>query len=301
MARVFNNFYDREYAFNEPIKFCHISPTKYLRHFVHTNGAHLLLAHLVENDLDYRNFYASLPDDKYRILDNSAFEMFKQGKEMYDSSKLIEMGKLCKADCIVMSDYPKEPAEKTINKAKELIPQFKDAGFQTFFVPQSRVGQLDEYIDCFEWALNNDDIDVIGVSILGCPIALNVEETTYYEGNKSDSYKMQRFLSRWEVMRRLDERNLLEGKAIKRFHFLGMTDGPKEIALMKDYGYDQYIHTWDSSAAVWAGLHNISFDSSPTGLKNGKFEKEVDFSFDNGDTFNSIVSYNIDYINTLIK
>lgn len=301
MTRAFENFYDREYSFNEPIKFCHIAPTKYLRDFTHANGAHLLLAHLVEHDPEYRSFYANINDSKYKILDNSAFEMFKQGKPMYESSKLIEMGKLCNADCIVMSDYPKEPSEKTINKAKELIPQFKDAGFQTFFVPQSRVGQIEEFLDCFEWALNNEDIDVIGVSILGCPIALNVEETTYYEGNKSDSYKMQRFLSRWEVMRQLDKRGLLDGKAIKRFHFLGMTDGPKEITLMRDYGYDQYIHTWDSSAAIWAGLYNVAFDSSPTGLKNGKFEKEVDFDFHSGDDFKCVVSYNIDFINSLLK
>ena len=30
--------------------------------------------------------------------------------------------------------------------------------------------------------------------------------------------------------------------------------------------------------SVWAGLNGVSFDDSPTGLKNGKFEKEVDFS-----------------------
>lgn len=301
MAKVFNGMMDRHYAFNEPIKFCHISPTKYLHKFTGLNGAHLLLAHLVEQDQYYADFYANIVDNKYKILDNSAFEMFKQGREMYDSSKLIEMGHRCKADCIVLSDYPKEPSEKTINKAKELIPQFKDAGFQTFFVPQSRKGETDEYLDCFKWALDNDDIDVIGVSILGCPIALGVDESTYFEGNKSDSYKMQRFLSRWQIMRLLDERNYLDEKAIKRFHFLGMTDGPREISLMKDYGYDQFIHTWDSSAAVWAGLHNIFFDKSPTGLKNGKFEKEVDFSFEGGTEFDSIVYFNIDYIQNLLK
>ena len=32
------------------------------------------------------------------------------------------------------------------------------------------------------------------------------------------------------------------------------------------------------SAAVWAGLNDIEFDRSPTGLINGKNEIEVDFS-----------------------
>jgi hypothetical protein len=44
-------------------------------------------------------------------------------------------------------------------------------------------------------------------------------------------------------------------------------------------GYGDCIDTWDSSAAVWYGLNGIKFDNSPTGSYNGKFEKEVDFSF----------------------
>ena len=44
-------------------------------------------------------------------------------------------------------------------------------------------------------------------------------------------------------------------------------------------GYGDCIDTWDSSAAVWYGLNGIEFDNSPTGSRNGKFEKEVDFSF----------------------
>ena len=62
----------------------------------------------------------------------------------------------------------------------------------------------------------------------------------------------------------------------KKIHFLGMVDGPREIELVKEY--HDVINTWDSSAAVWAGLNGIKFDNSPTGLMNGKFEKEVDFS-----------------------
>ena len=55
------------------IKFCHISPTKHLNKYTKTNGAHLILAHLVEQDEEYRNFYATLNDGKYKIMDNSAF------------------------------------------------------------------------------------------------------------------------------------------------------------------------------------------------------------------------------------
>jgi len=265
------------------------------------NGAHLILAHLVEEDPEYRDFYANLDDGKYKIMDNSAFEMFKLGRPMYESSKLIEMANLCRADCVVMSDYPKQSASKTIDAAKELAPVYKDAGFDTFFVPQSKLGDLEDYINAYEWALNNNDIDLIGVSILGAPIALGVNESTFQDGGRDDAYKMQRFLSRWEIFHVLKARGLLTDKAMKRFHCLGMVDGPREIALLEQF--HDYIFSWDSSAAVWAGLHNIRFDSSPTGLRRGKFEKEVEFNIKEQLTAEKLtdVLYNINIINGMCK
>lgn len=278
------------------INFCHISPTKYLAKYTRDNGAHLILAHLVEEDEEYREYYANLDDGKYKIMDNSAFEMFKLGRPMYDSSKLIEMGKQCGANCIVLSDYPKEPSQVTVHAAQLLTPVFKSEGFDTFFVPQSKLGDMVDYINAVEWALNNPDIDLIGLSILGCPIACGVDESTFEGGKRSDAYKMQRYLSRLAVFRELEKRKLLGPKSQKRFHCLGMVDGPKEIDLLREY--HEHIYSWDSSAAVWAGINGIRFDDSPTGLQNGKYEVEVDFSHE---TEHSILPVydNISYINRL--
>lgn len=278
------------------INFCHISPTKYLHKYTKDNGAHLLLAHLVEEDPEYRDYYANLEDGKYKIMDNSAFEMFKLGRPMYESSKLIEMGKACKADCIVLSDYPKQHSQRTVYAAKSLIPQFKDEGFDTFFVPQSQLGDMTDYVNAVEWALNHESIDLIGLSILGSPIACGVDETTFEGGKRSDAYKMQRYLSRLHVFRELEKRNLLGPLADKRFHCLGMVDGPNEIDLLREY--HRYIYSWDSSAAVWAGINGIGFDQSPTGLMNGKFESEVHFEYDVEHDIKPVYT-NIDYINSL--
>lgn len=278
------------------IKFCHISPTKYLEKYTRDNGAHLILAHLVEEDPEYRDYYANLDDGKYKIMDNSAFEMFKLGLPMYESSKLIEMGKQCKANCIVLSDYPKQQSRVTVDAAKRLIPEFKAAGFDTFFVPQSELGDMTDYINAVEWALNTPEVDLIGLSILGTPIACGVDETTFDGGKRNDAYKMQRYLSRLAVFRELEKRNLLGTKSWNRFHCLGMVDGPKEIDLLREY--HAHIFSWDSSAAVWAGINGHRFDNSPTGLMNGKFEKEVDFS--HNVEHNPLPVYdNINYINFL--
>lgn len=278
------------------IDFCHISPTAYLPAFTRTNGSHLILAHLVESDETYRNFYANLDDGCFKIMDNSAFEMYKQGRPMYPTSKLLEMGKACKADMIVLSDYPGEPGQKTIDAAKKTAKKYKDAGFQTFFVPQSEVGNFDDYMGCMDWALTASTlpepiIDRIGLSILGCPNAYGVEKDN----------KLQRYLSRYAILKELDNRQALKTEHMNVFHCLGMVDGPKEIELLSPWV--DHIASWDSSAAVWAGLNNVRFDDSPTGLVNGKFELEVDFDLNGNLTVDQVndVLYNVTYIDDMIE
>jgi len=214
--------------------------------------------------------------------------MYKQGKPMYPSDKLIEMGKQVGADYIVMSDYPNEKGSKTIQAAVELAPKFREAGFGTFFVPQSEIGDLEDYIATFAWAASSPLVDYIGVSILGVPNAYGVEKDN----------KLQRYVSRFHMMKELENRGILflAQSNNKKIHFLGMVDGPNEISLCSEFDID----TWDSSAAIWAGLNNISFDSSPTGLIDGKFEKEVDFNFGTADKSRiALAKANRDYINGL--
>jgi hypothetical protein len=255
------------------IDFCHICPTNHLHHLVGKRRAHLALAHLVEADNDYAAFYKSSADGSSIILDNSAFEMYKLKKPMYEPDKLVSMGHKINASYIVMSDYPNEPGSKTIQAAIEQAPEFRKNGFKTFFVPQSRIGDIEDFISTFAWAASSPLVDYIGVSILGVPNAYGVES-----GNK-----LQRYVSRTKMMTELKRRGLLAlcGANSKKIHFLGMVDGPNEI---DNLGLlSSHVDTWDSSAAVWCGLNGIEFDNSPTGLINGKFEEEVDFNFSTED------------------
>ena len=275
-------------------EFCHISPTPYLDLFASGRSHHLVLAHLVEEDDQYANWYANMPRDENTtvIMDNSAFEMYKQGKPMYSSGKLVEMGNKVIADYIVMSDYPGEPARKTIEAATELAPRFRENGFGTFFVPQAEIGNVEGVLDAFAWAATAPEVDYIGVSILTAPNMFGVER-----GNN-----LQRFLSRWKLMQLLENRGILDKIAEydKKVHFLGMVDGPNEINLVARWL--EYIDTWDSSAAVWAAMCGIEFDGSPTGLINGKNEIEVDFDH-NSATIGQIASAmkNIRYIDEQLE
>ena len=254
-----------------PINFCHIAPTAYLESVCSNQKYHLLLAHLVETDSNYVDYYNKLKSSVEGcayIMDNAAFELYSQGLPMFDSSKLISLArKVGGVNYIVMSDYPGEPFTKTIQAAKELAPQFREQGFGTFFCPQSEIGDLEGLLTSYEFAANSPLVDYIGVSILAIPNAYRI----------SKDNKLQRFLSRWSFMSLLEERGILQQIVAngKKLHFLGMLDGPKEISLVKPY--HNYISSWDSSAAVWLGVNKRSFDISPTGLMQGKFEEPVDF------------------------
>ena len=251
------------------IDFCHIVPTANLK-LVQRREIHLVLAHLIEEDENYCEFYKNNGGDL--ILDNSAFEMYKRGEPMYPTEKLIDMAKKVGAQYVVMSDYPDDDPMKTIEAASKMIPELRKADLGTFFCPQAKKGDLEGLIASYAWAFYNPGIDYVAFSILNIPLAYNCETGTEH------GWRMQKFLSRWKFMHALDKR--FDLKKIKqngkKFHFLGMTEGPNEVELMRPW--HDVIDTWDSSAAAWAGLNGISFDRSPTGLKTGKFEKEVDFS-----------------------
>lgn len=281
------------------MKFCHITPVDHLD-LVKGRESHLTLAHIVdgmegseEQVKKYIEFYknekksADMNGTPYlNIMDNSAFELYKNQMPMFDPEKLLELAKKVDATHIVLPDHPAHPSMVTIDDARRYAPIFKQAGFGTFFVPQSDVGDLEDLCTAFAWAASSPVIDYIGISILAVPNAYNCEK-----GNP-----LQRFHARWKFMNELYDRNLLQLAAQngKKIHFLGMVDGPNEISLVRDF----HIDTWDSSAGVWAGLNGIPFDQSPTGLGGGKFEKHVDFEANFEDT--SMAKNNMNYIDYLV-
>jgi len=268
------------------VDFCHISPTEHLSLFCRGRSSHLILAHLVETDDVYAEFYSSQQGTK--ILDNSAFEMYKQGRDMYDPDKLLDMADKVGAHYVVMTDYPGQPPQKTIDMALEQGPKFKEAGRGTFFVPQSEVGDLQGLVDSYLWAATAPEVDYIGFSILGIPNAYGVEKDN----------KLQRFLSRWKFMQELEKTTFWRQATTKRKHLLGMVDGPNEIELLRPWL--EHFNSWDSSAAIWAGLNGIKFDASPSGLVDGKFEKEVDFGYKKWDNNVSIAMENAQTIDRLL-
>lgn len=260
-------------------QFCIITPTAYCDKFASQSSMHLVLAHLVDTDEAYANFYAGR--NEFKIMDNGAFEL----GESYNPEKLIELGRKCKADAIVLPDYPFKPGIVTIEASNPLIPLVHEAGFKTMFVPQSETGDVEDYIETYRWAAENDDIDIIGMSILGMPNAIPHVHVAY---------------ARVVMTQILLDRGVFNFD--KYHHYLGLNSGPAlEIPTLINMGV---LDSCDSSAPTWAGICNHRYTRNADSYQPvRKIKKHVDFSYPltNDKATLDDIQYNIDLTLELFK
>lgn len=237
--------------------FCFITPVSYLDMFAVASDRHLVLAHLVDRDEQYANFYKTRSEcGDYIMMDNSAYELH----EPYSPDKLISLAKLCGAHAIVLPDYPFQEAEVTINAAREFAPQFKAAGYHTFFVPQSKKGDLEDWIRAYVWAANNPDIDIIGMSILGIPNALPQVDPAYAR-----------------VVMTAILQSTGSFATNKAHHYLGLNAGPGlEIPSLLRLNA---LTSIDSSGPVWSAIHGHAYSDEYDSLQSvKKLKSVVDFN-----------------------
>lgn len=252
------------------IKLAHISPFSFMKKAEEKSDINLVLAHLV-GDNEYTKFYAA--SEKYTIMDNSAFEL----GESFNPEKLLELGKRINADCIVLPDYPKKDWVVTKQAAEEYLDTFKKAGFDVMYVPQSHVGDFEGYMEGVVWALDNPDIDLVGLSILGAPTALP---------------EIPRTEARRKILERIDETVGLLNYPNK-IHMLGKLDTVDEILMWKPF--DHIINSHDTSAAVWYGMNRLSVK-----VRKSKFETHVDFEA-NVEYDETLIEANINYMKVLAQ
>lgn len=219
-------------------RFCVIAPIEYLDIYAVYSTTHLVLAHLVDTNEVYCNFYKTRSElGDTIIMDCSAFEL----GESYHPHKLVELGQKCGAHAIVLPDYPFQHSSKTIDAAMIWAKEIKQAGFATMFVPQSEQGDMTDWINCYNWAKENSDIDIIGMSILGIPNAwchipkmyARVVATEYLKstGQFADN---------------------------KYHHYLGLNSSPNvevpSLLIMKA------LDSCDSSNPVWTGINGLQYN-----------------------------------------
>lgn len=253
---------------------CFITPTAYLEKYASQSNNHLCLAHIVDRDPVYADFYKKMSDrGDLVIMDNSAFELL----EPYSPDKLFELGKKCGAHVLVLPDYPFKKGEVTIEAAKKYIPIFKGAGFKTFFVPQSETGDLEDYIATYKWAAENPDVDVIGCSILGMPNALPNIPKAY---------------ARVVMTQLLIDRGIFNFD--KHHHYLGYIT-PMEIPVLLGM---RALDTADSSNQVWYGINGHKYNQDYESLVVRKeMLRPVDFNepWHKSNSIHCAIQKNIDW------
>jgi len=236
--------------------FCIIAPTAYLDAYSGMSGTHLVLAHLVDTDVAYCNYYAQRSKAGDRIImDNGAFEL----GQSYDPSKLIDLGKACGAHMLVLPDYPDASMEKTKAAAEKYAPVFRSCSFQTMYVPHAEIGNWDDWISSYIWAKYNPQIDAIGMSILNIPNALPHIDPAF--------------------VRVVATAMLGDHFAKNKYHhYLGLNAGPAlEIPSLLRMGV---LNSCDSSGPVWAGICGHEYSQSCDSYQAvKKIKKHVDFAY----------------------
>lgn len=271
--------------------FCTIAPSAYLERYARYTGSkyHLILAHLLDSSSSHYNsayteFYkTSKQDGETYIMDNGAFELGAS----YAPDRLIETGLSVNADVLVLPDYPYCNWQVTVEAAQRTIVPFKQAGFKTFYVPQSEPGDWDGWMCSFEWGLFNPDIDIIGMSILAHPNALPAYPKGYARVVAAD--RIVQWLSA----------NATRAAAFanKHIHWLGILSPGLEIPVLTKLGM---VDTLDSSNPVWLGHCGIpynKFAESWTPIDK-QYVPEVDFGTHVNKRADTIIQHNLTLISS---
>ena len=189
------------------------------------------------------------------IMDNSFYEL----GICPPVSALIKAAHKINADYIVLPDGTLDG-----------IDEVKAAGFKVMAIPAGP-----DMTRQFEAWMGDDNVDLVGLSFFHSRLAIGSD-------NRYDAGARFNFLQ--------TVGNIYHMK--KKVHCLGMGDTVHEVQLLRPYW--DIIKSWDTSAAVWSGLHDIH-------VKHTRVKLHTAVDFDTLLPFNGLCAQNIQYINSLTK
>ena len=224
-----------------------ITPTNYLENIATESKYHLVLAHMVERDSTYREFYKNRSKHgDYITLDNSSYEM---GDDVYTPDQLIELAHMVGAK-EVMAPEQFQDGQVTISKVEEFVKKFYKKSKLSVFATIHGKDFVDAYL-CFVKCMELG-VDTIGLS---CRLDFQIFEQPY---NKEDEGTYRRTQTRMNFLRQIYNRTKSTGV---QFHMLGLNH-PYEFFFYKGL---EKIRSHDSSAYFLAGcLGKQIWDSSYT-------------------------------------
>jgi len=234
------------------MKIAFIAPTELIEDF--HGDFHLALSHLIGGSFYKNKYVRALLSTRIPIfLDNGLFE---NGKPEAATS-LFKKAKMLGAEIVFCPDvlFDRKKTEAAFLK----IAKDYNGSAQLGFVVQAN--NVKDYIESYQWAVEQSQIALIGLSILAIPKAF--EELT---GTKDI------VTNRIECLRVL---NALDKK--KHSHLLGAGSSMRDI----DYAAKncKWIISHDSSSSVWSGIQRKGIDAVTLEVQGGKSPIPVDFNW----------------------
>lgn len=236
------------------MKFAFICPSAYLDKVASLGDMHLVLAQHVLDNPDYWRYYKA--EDKYKILDNGAFEL---GHPM-PIEEVLKAAKMIGAHEVVAPDVFNN-GTATLTAVRDFLHDIHghiDAPpFRVMAVPHGT--DFSDWFQCFRAFHDDPQIDVIGISYQSCRALKPL-------------WPLETSLSALRV--RLI-RALTAVFPNKTYHLLGGGTNPIEIVNYKDF---PQVRSMDTKLPFVAGMMDQTFDSQTGWVRPG--EPVLDFTFE---------------------
>lgn len=251
-----------------------ICPTYHLGSFAKRSNYHLVLAHMVEKDLRYRNFYREMSKrGDYITLDNSSYEL---GDDIYTPQQLINLALEVGAS-EVMAPETYCDADATIEKVCTFIDVFssvKNKGNLKVFATVHGETLMDVH-RCVETVIK-EGVSVIGFS---CRLDYPIPGYSRYDLPGMESWnrsvvRLHTVFSLRKLMEKYRDRNI-------EYHLLGINH-PMEIAYYDTIGFGNTIRSVDSSCPYLNGVEGVRISDAPYVKPRYKidFEDEEELHFE---------------------
>ncbi len=250
-----------------------ISPFNYLEHSL-KGDIHMALTHLVlnEDNLEYVQFYRQ--SNKYKILDNSAFELEELGVGL-KSNLVLKAADIISADEIIATDVlykAEETIESTINFINDVKNKNKHSDYKIQAVAQG--SSKKEILYCFHELMKMNSVNVIGLSKLGIPAS--------YKDHIMEGDVMRSRISFINTIINSKKYKLINSQlqfkdySPKSLHLLGSDNrGFQELWYYRNI---PFIRSMDTSMPIWYALNGKYISESENFIPE-LFKEKVDFKY----------------------
>lgn len=229
-------------------------PVAYLDTYATQSTMHVISSRVAKESDKYATFFNGRTE--YKILDCSLFDSM----ENLDCELLILLAERCQVNAIVILPFPFKDYTQTLDSTIEIATKIKEAGFSTVYVPHSEVGDVENWVEAYEWAANCDKVDVIGMSSTAIPSTMPYLPRSY---------------ARVVLAHLLIDRGIFATD--KHHHYFEINAGPNlEIPPLINMNA---IDSFDTAMPIWSAICGNMFSEMFESYAIRKVDKTFDFMY----------------------